>query len=67
MIPKDDLKDLLPVLSVDLVDKLDQIHPPIQPDQVVELSEKQLAFIAGQRSVVDRLIKLKEFAKTADV
>lgn len=48
--------DTIPPLSVDLIEKLDEHYKPISPNDVLVLSEKELAIRAGARAVVDFLL-----------
>jgi molybdopterin converting factor small subunit len=46
--------ETLPVYSVDLVKNLDQMYPHKHP--TLEMTDRDIWFKAGQRSVVDSLI-----------
>lgn len=52
--------DSFPTLALDLLEALDEHYSPIQPADVIALSDKELAFLAGQRSVVEFLKMVKE-------
>lgn len=46
----------LPIYSVDLIKKLDEVYPNRHPD--LSLSDREIWFKAGQRAVVDFLESL---------
>ena len=47
-------------LSCDLIRDLDAEFPPLRPNEVLSLSDKELAYKAGQRAVVDFLKQLQQ-------
>lgn len=48
--------DVIPTLSADLIKDLADQFPPLQPEDVVNLTPTELAMKAGRRSVVDFLL-----------
>jgi myosin-crossreactive antigen len=52
---------VIPVFSIDLIEELDEIYPVITPEP--KMSKDQIMYKAGQRSVIDRLMILKEEAQ----
>jgi len=50
----------LPTHSVDLVDELDELNPPVVLSGPIQEGDiQQLVYLAGRRSLVDELIRAK--------
>jgi len=47
----------LPLKTYDLIDELNKIYPQVNPD--FNTSDRQIMFMAGQRSVINYLLDLK--------
>lgn len=59
--------DSLPVLSEDLLKELAQLYPPITHSTIMKTSKKQLAYTAGQRSVVEHLLMVRDRTDEEDL
>lgn len=55
--------DTLPPFTEDLIKELDRTYQPIRAEEVLKLTDKELAFKAGSRAVVEYLLMVQERTK----
>lgn len=51
-----------PPLSVDLIDELDRLYPPLAPYEIYKLDREKQLVRAAQRELVEALINRKDNA-----
>lgn len=59
--------DSIPPLSADLIDELDDIHPPIQAAEVWRLEKDNLIWRAARRDLVETLQNIQAQQKAEDL